>query len=220
VVIIVSSGRVGGGRRELGCERAEHLHNLPVALPTHGEKSVIEICGGLVVSGRCGSGRAEKLTRAGDRRAALPVGEQAEVADTHEATREHVEHETPKELVDVERHNFRVGAIGIALPPKLDNAVDQPDEARVGDGDQPDPDPYGTMTSNRSVPVSRFRIVPISRRLSTTGNRSGVRARTTGGIAAISIASTALYRNTSLRRRMTSQFPHERLTHPVQNPHR
>ena len=47
--------------------------------------------------------------------------------------------------------------------------------------------------------AARYWIAPISSRLSTTGNRSGVRARTTGGTAPISMVSTALYRNSSAR---------------------
>jgi len=56
---------------------------------------------------------------------------------------------------------------------------------------QPDPDPYNSMTISRAVPVSCFRRAPISSRLSTTGNRSGVRARTTGGTLPISTSNTS-----------------------------
>ncbi len=50
---------------------------------------------------------------------------------------------------------------------------------------------------SRIVPVSCFSSTPISSRLSTTGNRSGVRARTTAGTTPISMLSTSLYRNSS-----------------------
>lgn len=87
-----------------------------------------------VIGGR-GRGRAEQVPGAADRRAPLPVGPQADVADPHEPPREHVAQEPAQELVDVEGHDLRVAAIRVVLPPKLDDAVDEADEARVRDRD-------------------------------------------------------------------------------------
>ena len=67
--------------------------------------------------------------------AALPIGEQAEVADAHEAAREHVQQKAPEEFVDGERHDLRAPAIGVILPAKLDDAVGETDQPRVRDRD-------------------------------------------------------------------------------------
>jgi len=125
------SGRVWCGRRARGCDRAEDLHNLPVAVSTQGAQGVVEIRVGLVVIGSRGSGRAEEVSRAGDRGASLAIGEQPEVADADEAAREHVQQEAPQEFLDAERHDLRPSSIRVILPAELDDAVDEPDEAGV-----------------------------------------------------------------------------------------
>jgi hypothetical protein len=83
-MVMVASGRVGCAGREWMCqrrsERAEDLHDLPVALATVGTAGVIGISRGLVVGGRRRRGRVEHVPRAADRQAPLPVGQQAEVA--------------------------------------------------------------------------------------------------------------------------------------------
>ena len=82
--IMVPSGGVWCGRGERGCDRAEDLHNLPVAVSTQRAQRVVEIRVGLVVAGRRGRGRAKEASRADDRGASLAIGEQAEVADAFE----------------------------------------------------------------------------------------------------------------------------------------
>ena len=90
---------------------------MPVALATVGTEGVIAIGRGRVIRRGRGRGRVEQVPRAADRRAPLPVGEQAEVANPHEAPREHMEQEPPQKLVDVERHDLRVAAMRVVLPP-------------------------------------------------------------------------------------------------------
>ena len=97
-------------------------------------RGCVEIRGGLAVSSRR-SGRGEELSRAGGRRAALPVSEQAEVENAHEAPREHMQQKAPQEFLDVERHNLRASSIGVVLPAELGDAVDETDQTRVRDRD-------------------------------------------------------------------------------------
>ena len=70
-------------------------------------------------------------------RGAVPVGEEAEVADAHEAAREQVEEETAQELIDGQGHEpLLVGVSGIS-PAEGDVAVGEGNESVVGDGDLP-----------------------------------------------------------------------------------
>jgi len=134
-VRIVPSGRVGCGRRERGRDRAEDLHDVPVTYSTHVAEGGVEVSRCFGVSGRRGSGPTEELPHADDRRAPLPIGEQAEVADAHEAAREHMQQKAPQEFLDAERHDLRAAPIGVVLPPKLDDAIGETDESRVRDRD-------------------------------------------------------------------------------------
>ena len=106
-----------------------------MALATVGTERGIAIGRGRVLRGGRGRGRVEQVSRAADRRAPLPVGQQAEVADPHEPPREHVEQEPAQELVDGEGHDLRVATIRVVLPPEPDDAVDETDQARVRDRD-------------------------------------------------------------------------------------
>jgi len=66
---------------------------------------------------------------------AVPVGEEAEVADAHEAAREQVEEEAAQELIDGQGHEpLLVGVSGIS-PAEGDVAVGEGNESVVGDGD-------------------------------------------------------------------------------------
>lgn len=135
VGIMVPSRGVGcrPGKREGG--RADDLHDLPVAASAERAAGGIAISHGFAVRECVGRGRAEQMLRADDRGAALAVGEQAEVTDTHEAAWEHVHQEAPEKFLDVERHDLRASAIGVILPAKLDDAGDETDQPCVRDRD-------------------------------------------------------------------------------------
>jgi hypothetical protein len=125
---------VGGERDEPWRERVQDL-DLPLALAAEGTPRGVDVGRARVVGGRGRGWRVEEMLRTGDEGAPLPIGEQPEVADAHEAAREHVEQEAPEEFVNVERHDLRVAPIGVVLPPKLDDTVDETHEARIGDRD-------------------------------------------------------------------------------------
>jgi len=66
---------------------------------------------------------------------ALPVGEEAEVADPHEAAREQVQEEAAQELVDRQSQKpLLVGMYGVT-PAKHDAALLKSNEPAVGNGD-------------------------------------------------------------------------------------
>jgi hypothetical protein len=65
---------------------------------------------------------------------APPIGEEPEVADAHEATREHMKQKTSQELIDGQRHQLLLVAMCRVTPAKGDVAVFQPNEPVVGDG--------------------------------------------------------------------------------------
>jgi hypothetical protein len=65
----------------------------------------------------------------------LPVGQEAEVADAHEATWQQVEQEAAQELVDRQNQQpLLVGVRGVS-PAEGDVALFEGDESAVGDGD-------------------------------------------------------------------------------------
>ena len=63
------------------------------------------------------------------------VGEQAEVADAHEAFWQHVKEEAAQELRSLESHGTLPAAMGIVLPSEGDLLAVESDQAVVGDGD-------------------------------------------------------------------------------------
>src|SRR5260370_18911252 len=68
-------------------------------------------------------------------RGTLPVGEEAEVADAHEAAWQQVEQEAAQELVDRQsQQTLLVGVRGVS-PAEADVALFQGDQSSVGDGD-------------------------------------------------------------------------------------
>jgi hypothetical protein len=65
----------------------------------------------------------------------LPVGEEAEVADAHEAARQQVQEEAAQELFDRQGHQpFLVAMSGVS-PTEGDLVLRKGDESVVGDGD-------------------------------------------------------------------------------------
>ena len=105
--------------------------DLPLALAAERTPRSVGVGRARGVRGRGRRRRAEELPGPGDRGAPLAIGEQPEVPDAHEAAWEDVQKETAEEFVDAERHGFCVAAIGVVFPAKLDDAVDETDEARV-----------------------------------------------------------------------------------------
>ena len=69
------------------------------------------------------------------KRGALPVGEESEVADTHEARWQQVEQETAQELLDIQSHEPLLVAMGGVSPLECDVALGESDQPAVGDGD-------------------------------------------------------------------------------------
>jgi hypothetical protein len=66
---------------------------------------------------------------------AAPVGEEAEVADAHEAAREQVEEEAAQELIDGQGHEPLLVRVSGISPAEGDVAVGEGNESVVGDGD-------------------------------------------------------------------------------------
>jgi hypothetical protein len=65
----------------------------------------------------------------------LPVSEESEVADTHEAAREQVQEETAQELIDGQSHQPLLVAVSRVSPPERNIVSGKSDESVVGDGD-------------------------------------------------------------------------------------
>jgi hypothetical protein len=65
----------------------------------------------------------------------LPVGEEAEVADTHEAAWQKVEQEAAQELFDWQGHEPLLVAVSGVSPAEGDVALGEGDKSVVGDGD-------------------------------------------------------------------------------------
>ena len=64
-----------------------------------------------------------------------PVGEEAEVADAHEAARQQVQQEAAQELIDRQSHEPLLVAVGGVAPAEGDVAVGESNQPAVGDGD-------------------------------------------------------------------------------------
>ena len=65
----------------------------------------------------------------------LTRGEEAEEANAHEASGQHVLQESAKELFARQRHQPLLGAVGVVFPAESDFAVDERDQAVIGDRD-------------------------------------------------------------------------------------
>ena len=68
-------------------------------------------------------------------RSAVPVGEEAEVTDAHEARRQQVEQEAAQELIDGQSHEPLLVAMGGIAPAEGDVALGENNQPAVGDGD-------------------------------------------------------------------------------------
>src|ERR1700687_4682603 len=68
-------------------------------------------------------------------RGALPVGEEAEVADADEASRKQMEEEAAQELVGRQAHDALLVAMSGVSPAETDLAVGEGNQAAVGDTD-------------------------------------------------------------------------------------
>jgi len=94
----------------------------------------------MILGMRCGASRdvsrtREQLEAERQQRSASPVGEEAEVADAHEAARQQVEQKAAQELVDRQSHEALLVGVGGVSPAEGDVALLQGDESAVGDGD-------------------------------------------------------------------------------------
>ncbi len=65
----------------------------------------------------------------------MPVGEEPEVADAHEAARQQVQEEAAQELVDRQSQEALLVGVGGVSPAEGDVALLKADESAVGDGD-------------------------------------------------------------------------------------
>jgi hypothetical protein len=65
----------------------------------------------------------------------VPVGEEAEVADAHEAARQQVKQKTAEELVDREAHRPLLVAVGGVSPTECNVVIGEGKQPAVGDGD-------------------------------------------------------------------------------------
>ena len=63
----------------------------------------------------------------------MPVGEESEVADTHEATWEQVKEEAAQELLDGQRHESLLVAMGGISPAERNVVFGESDQPAVGD---------------------------------------------------------------------------------------
>ena len=110
-------------------------------------------------------GRREQLTAARDLLPSSSIGEQAVVADPHEALREDVEQEATDELVLIELHELLLVGVGGVAHSERDATVLDAADARVRDRD--------AMGSAMPGPPSAFespRTIPRARRLSSTSS--------------------------------------------------
>jgi hypothetical protein len=65
----------------------------------------------------------------------LPVGQEAEVTDAHEATRKQVKQEAAQELIDRQGHEPLLATMSGVPPAKGDVAPGESNQSVVGDGD-------------------------------------------------------------------------------------
>jgi hypothetical protein len=65
----------------------------------------------------------------------LPIGEEAEVADAHEAARQQVQEEAAQKLIDGQSHQPLLVAVSGVAPAKGYVALGESNQPAVGDGD-------------------------------------------------------------------------------------
>jgi hypothetical protein len=64
----------------------------------------------------------------------VAVGEETEVSDADEASRQYVDQETAKKLHGRQRHGAPLVAVGVVLPPEGDPFAVEGEQSMVGDG--------------------------------------------------------------------------------------
>jgi hypothetical protein len=86
--------------------------------------------------GRIDAGRyAEQLAATLQRSTPLAVGEESEMADANQASRQNVKQEAAQELMSGNSHDLLLAAVGIVAPSEGDAIVLEGHEAMVGDSD-------------------------------------------------------------------------------------
>ncbi len=65
----------------------------------------------------------------------MPLGEEAELADAHQAGGEHMQQEAAQELDGVNCQELGAGAVRVIFPFETDVTVFERTQAMVGDGD-------------------------------------------------------------------------------------
>jgi len=84
-------------------------------------------------AGSGGRGLVQQLAAARELRAAGAVGEEAEVADAHEAVGDDMEQEAADELRRLQLHHLDAVAVGVVLPAEAHQAVVEAEEPLVGE---------------------------------------------------------------------------------------
>ena len=133
--VVMTSGGVPGTRDASRREGPQDLHHLPLALTADGAPRAVAVGCGRVRGGRGRRGFSKQVAGAGDRGPSVPIGEQPEVPDAHEAARQDVHQKAPKEFLDAERHDFRAPVIRVVLPAEPHEAIGEADQSGVRDGD-------------------------------------------------------------------------------------
>src|ERR1700676_1024127 len=77
-------------------------------------------------------GNSEQFAAQRERCRALAIGQEAEAADAHEASRQKMLQEAPKELVGVERHDALLTRVRVIFPAERDLSVGEVHDAVIG----------------------------------------------------------------------------------------
>jgi len=85
---------------------------------------------------RCGGRRRRRQEgpALGERRRAPPIGEQAEVADAHEAGGDNVEEEATEKLLSRKLPDLHAVGVGVVAPAEADAAAGEGEQPVVGEG--------------------------------------------------------------------------------------
>jgi hypothetical protein len=97
------------------------------------ESKIVRVIGGgwFWLGLRC---RAEQVKAKRQQRGASPVGQEAEVANAHEAFGKHVQQEAAQEFIEWKGQQLLFVVVSGVAPTESDLAVGQRDQAMVGDG--------------------------------------------------------------------------------------
>src|SRR6266550_5026925 len=121
----VRSGAVKGDL-QLGCSEPFHDHHRTSAVRT----APCRLTSLRLRHGNFGNG--EQLTAQRQRCRALAIGQEAEAADAHEASRQEMLQEAPQELVGVERHDALLTRVRVIFPAERDLSLGEVDYAVIG----------------------------------------------------------------------------------------